>query len=87
MKQVGEVLHLSKSGNLIVKLQTQQAPPLNSLVFTSSQNKLVGKVVDVMGPVASPYLAVKPEIDKPEKLAGVKIYVEERKGLKRKKRR
>jgi len=87
LKQIGEVLHLSKSGNLIIKLQTQSIPPLNSLVFTFSQNKLVGRVVDVMGPVASPYIAVKPEIDRPEKLAGSKVYVEERRSLKHKKRR
>lgn len=37
--------------------------------------KPVGKVFDVFGPVSSPYVAVKPTIQKPEKLMNRVLYV------------
>jgi RNA-binding protein len=37
--------------------------------------KPVGKVFDVFGPVSSPYVAVRPTIQKPEKLINRMLYL------------
>ncbi len=57
MKRLGKVLHVSSSGNLIVKAST--VPEIGSDVVDEALRK-IGFVYDVIGPVGSPYVAVKP---------------------------
>ncbi|MDG6986080.1 MAG: hypothetical protein JRM73_04960 [Nitrososphaerota archaeon] len=55
MFQVGTILHQAKSGRLIVKLSREVRP--GSFVFDGGKKKL-GKVVELIGPVKSPYGSV-----------------------------
>jgi len=55
LQRVGSVVHQAKSGRLIVKLQTKAEP--GSSVFDSKEKKL-GRVVELIGPVASPYASI-----------------------------
>lgn len=60
MKSVGEVLHVSKTGKLVVRLEDSKVPPRIGLYVYSEKGERVGMVVDIIGPVNSPYALVKP---------------------------
>ena len=55
MFQVGTLLHLAKSGRLIVRLSQEVRPGV--FVFDQGNRKL-GRVVELIGPVKSPYASV-----------------------------
>ena len=82
MKSVGKVLHLSSSGRLI--LTAYFVPKLGSEVL-DDKLRVVGKVVDVLGPVSAPYIAVKPSRNyrNPQKLTGHELYIFTRGGGKK----
>jgi RNA-binding protein len=55
-QKIGEVLHKSKSGKIIVRLQTETRigqPVLDK------KGKRVGQVFDIFGPVTAPYAAIR----------------------------
>lgn len=72
-RRLGMVLHISSnSGNLILKAE------MNASIgepVTDRENRVVGRVFDIFGPVSSPFISVKPEVDKPEKLIGRPLYL------------
>ena len=55
--QIGSLLHQAKSGRLIVKLSQEVRP--GALILDESGRRL-GKVVELIGPVKSPYASVAP---------------------------
>lgn len=57
--RLGYFLHRTPSGKLLVKMTVKKPPRLGSRVVNSG-GKLIGKVVDVIGPVKTPYAVVKP---------------------------
>lgn len=57
--KLGYYLHRVPSGRLIIKISGRNPPKLGSRVLDSRGN-LLGVVVDVIGPVSSPYAVVKP---------------------------
>jgi len=73
MKRLGFVSHISKRGRIIVKAET--IPKLNSEVV-DRDNKPIGIVIDILGPVNSPYVAVKPyeKIDA-EKIKNLELFI------------
>ena len=72
MQRLGKVLHVTPSQNIVVK--TDNAPKIGSAVVDESL-KVVGKIFDVIGPVSSPYVVVKPAIKEFEKLTSKQLYV------------
>lgn len=71
-RRLGKVLHISSnSGNLILKAETIAS--IGEPV-TDGSERIVGKVFDVFGPVSNPFIAVRPEFDRPEKLVGRHLY-------------
>ncbi len=56
MKVLGNILHVANSGKLIAIANT--TPPSGAYVFTND-NKKIGRVNDVFGPVKSPYVSIK----------------------------
>ena len=75
MRKLGKVLHVSKRGSLII--QVEKTPPSGdrSVVVDKSAEK-VGTIVDVFGPVKSPYVAVRPSKGmSPEKYIGQNLYL------------
>jgi rRNA processing protein Gar1 len=78
LRRLGKVLHLSKSGNLIVRLEINNPPQVGTEVFDPKLEK-IGTVNNVMGPVAAPYLSVTPASqESSEKLAGRVVYLLEK---------
>src|SRR5256712_9833650 len=78
LRRLGKVLHLSKSGNLIVRLETSNPPQVGTEVFDPKLEK-IGTVNNLMGPVAAPYLSVTPASQETrDKLAGRIVYLLEK---------
>ena len=57
--RIGYSLHKTPSGRLLVKLTTKRPPRIGSKVVDSG-GKVVGRVIDIIGNVTSPYALVKP---------------------------
>ena len=55
MFQVGSLLHQAKSGRLIVRLTKEVRPGASIL---DGDGKRLGKVIELIGPVKSPYASV-----------------------------
>ena len=72
MQRLGRVINVTPSQNIVVK--AEKAPKIGSAVVDEGL-KTIGKVFDVIGPVASPYAVVKPAVREPEKLAGKQLYL------------
>jgi len=71
VQRLGLVLHVSPSRNVIVKVEN--VPRIGETVV-DERLKPVGKVVDLIGPVSSPYASVRVTIENPQKLANAKLY-------------
>ncbi|MHA1835790.1 MAG: H/ACA ribonucleoprotein complex subunit GAR1 [Candidatus Odinarchaeia archaeon] len=54
---MGKPLHLSSQNHIIIK--TNFAPKIGSNVYTKTK-KFIGKIIDVFGPINSPFLSIKP---------------------------
>ncbi|MDH7564840.1 MAG: Gar1/Naf1 family protein [Candidatus Bathyarchaeota archaeon] len=61
------------SQNIIVKV-ADNSPKIGTSVVDENL-KVVGKVFDLIGPVSSPYVVIKPAVKEPEKLAGKRLYL------------
>lgn len=72
MQRLGLILHLSPSRNIIVKVEN--IPRIGETVVDENL-KPIGKIFDILGPVSSPYAAVRPTVRDPEKLANKMVYV------------
>jgi RNA-binding protein len=66
------VLHVTPSQNIVVK--TDKTQKIGSAVV-DEKLKGVGKIFDVIGPVSSPYVVVKPAVKEPEKLTNKQLYL------------
>jgi RNA-binding protein len=72
--EMGEVMHLAKSGRLIVKLNAAGAGMKAGELLVDGSGKRVGKVVELLGPVSAPYASVIPMTDRTSRLVGAKVF-------------
>jgi RNA-binding protein len=72
--EMGEVMHLAKSGRLIVKLSAAGAGMKAGELLVDGSGKRVGKVVELLGPVSAPYASVIPMTDRTSRLVGAKVF-------------
>ena len=77
MRRLGKVLHLSKSGNLILRLEQTPVPEISAQVC-DYKLRSIGRVNNVLGPVKSPYVSVKPAASMDGTLAGRILYLVEK---------
>jgi RNA-binding protein len=66
------VLHISSSRNLILK--AERLPRINDKVVDENL-KPIGRVFDIFGPVSSPYVAVKPNVEETQRFVNRVLYV------------
>jgi RNA-binding protein len=85
LQRIGCVLHISSSGNAILKVAK---PPRIGDKVVDERMQSVGTVFDVFGPVASPYVSVRPNVQDPDRLVDCSLYaVRSRKPRKRRRKR
>jgi len=63
---------MSPSRNIVIKVE--DVPRIGETVVDENLRP-VGKIIDVFGPVSSPYTTIKPTIREPEKLTNKTLYV------------
>ena len=74
---IGVVDHQSfGSGNLI--LRAEREVRIGELVHDRKKRK-IGTVFDFFGPVSSPFISVRPDIENPEEFVGKSLYIKSRK--------
>ncbi|MBD3405436.1 MAG: H/ACA RNA-protein complex protein Gar1 [Candidatus Lokiarchaeota archaeon] len=61
MRRLGTALHISTRGSLIVRCK--KTPPIGGEVV-DKEITFVGTIIDVFGPVNSPYIAIRAEPSK-----------------------
>lgn len=59
MRRLGYFLHIARSGVLIIKLSIKRPPRIGARVL-GPDGRMIGKIVDIIGPVKGPYAVVKP---------------------------
>ena len=72
LQGVGEILHIAKSGMIIVKLN-QKVKPGDTLVDAKGKN--IAKIIELIGPVKSPYASAMSMTDRSKKYVGTKVYM------------
>ena len=77
MRRLGKVLHLSKSGNLILRLEQTPVPAISAQVC-DYKLRTIGQVNNILGPVRSPYVSVKPASSVDGTLVGRILYLSEK---------
>jgi RNA-binding protein len=78
LRRLGKVLHISKRGSII--LQTDKTPSVGGRsVVLDKKAQEVGIIIDVFGPVKTPYVAVRPKRKTdPHKLVGQMLYLQKK---------
>lgn len=71
LQRIGLVLHISSSRNMILK--AENLPRIGDQVADENL-KPVGRVFDVFGPVSSPYVAVRPSVEEPDRFIQRVLY-------------
>jgi rRNA processing protein Gar1 len=73
--EVGEILHLAKSGRLIIKLNAAGAERIKpGELLIDGSGRRVGKVIELLGPVKTPYASVITMTDRTSRLVGSKVF-------------
>ena len=72
LQRIGHVLHVTSNRNLIVKAK-ENIPRLGGKVVDENLN-VIGEVFDIIGPVSSPYVSIKPKTKNPEKFVNKIVY-------------
>jgi len=78
LRKLGKVWNVSKSGFIVVQADSKNIPKLGLDVVNRKMNK-VGYIYDIIGPVKTPFILVKPyegvlEKSIPDELFVVKAY-------------
>jgi RNA-binding protein len=78
MNELGEVLHMAKSGRLIVKMSAATSEKkVIGMPVVDSTGKQIGKIQEIFGPVVSPYASVQPSREKLTSIIGTKVFIAE----------
>lgn len=71
--EIGEIMHLAKSGRLIVKLNAAGAGVRAGELLVDESGKRIGRVAELIGPVSAPYASVIPMSDRTSRFVGAKV--------------
>ncbi len=84
MQEVGEIMHLAKSGRVIVQLTKLVE---EGQILCDNKSVKVAKVMELIGPVSKPYASAIPLTNNIKKFTGKKIFALEITAKKQKIRR
>jgi RNA-binding protein len=74
LEKIGEILHMAKSGRLIVKVDEQISHKLLGQVLIDEKGTKIGKIIELIGSVKSPYASVITTIDSKYSVGGGKVF-------------
>jgi RNA-binding protein len=74
LKQVGEVLHLAKSGKLIVRLNPSYDLSIIGQSVVDMKGTRIGKIIELLGPVKSPLASALPIVDATKMMNGMAVF-------------
>ncbi len=74
LKEVGEVLHLAKSGKLIVRLNPSCDLSIVGQSLVDKKGTRIGRVIELLGPVKSPLASALPITDPNKTMPGMKVF-------------
>lgn len=72
-EEIGEVMHMAKSGRLIVKLNAAGAQLKPGEMLVDRSGRRVGRIAELIGAVRAPYASVIPMTDKTSRLVGTTV--------------
>lgn len=72
MEEIGEILHVIKDDRAIAKVKV--APKLGLTVY-DVRRKPIGQIMDIFGPVKSPYIEIEVKERDPKKLTNSPVYI------------
>ena len=84
MQRIGCVIHISSNGNIILK--ADNVPHIGNQAINENL-KPVGTVTDIFGPIAKPYVAVRPSVNEPNSYVNHVLYAAQPPSKKRHKER
>jgi RNA-binding protein len=73
LRKLGVPHQISSSKNAITKINDTSIPKIGAIVV-NEKLKPLGKILDIFGPVSSPYATIKPFI-KPKRLLNKTLYL------------
>lgn len=71
MEKIGEIIHLAKSGRLIVKVEQNIDHRLIGQLLIDDKGAKVGKIIELIGSVKSPYASVMPSLNSKYSIGGI----------------
>ena len=71
MQRIGLVLHIGSGGNIVLKAEN---PPRIGDQTVDENLKPVGTILDIFGPVSSPYVAVRTTVENPSRFINHVLY-------------
>jgi RNA-binding protein len=71
MEKIGAIVHLAKSGRLIVKIEENITQNLIGQSLIDDRGTKVGKIIELIGPVKSPYASVIPALNSKYSIGGL----------------
>jgi RNA-binding protein len=74
MIELGEVLHLARSGRLIVKLQPNCGLSKIGQLLFDNEGKRIGRIIELIGSVKSPFASVLPDSKPSNETKGTKVF-------------
>ena len=74
MEEIGEIIHLAKSGRLIVKLTKDGKETNSGDILLDANGKRIGKVIEIIGSINAPYASAVPRTDRTYKIIGIKVF-------------
>ncbi len=72
LQEAGIVLHLARSGRLILKAGSQVR---DGSILVDGEGRRTCKVIETIGPVTSPYLSAQPLTERIERVVGQKLFL------------
>jgi len=82
LEKLGRVLNVTPSNNIIIR--SNKIPKIGADVV-DEKLKVIGRTFDIIGPISSPYIVVKPLIKETKKIVGEKVYLHFSRNKRRKK--
>jgi rRNA processing protein Gar1 len=73
MEMIGEIIHMAKSGRLIVKVEENTTHNLIGQALIDNKGSRIGKIIELIGSVKSPYASVMPTSNSKYTVGG-KVY-------------